>query len=297
VDAHHGPLEQDPLGDVWTAQDGAVLLSDKIDYYSTSPKINESEHLIFPFNEDSLEAARYNLRLGSLAHVGGERIELTENMPELKLRPYQVAVVQTLEEIRLPRFLIARWNLKVKMVYEGLLWTGALQVDPGWHGHLYCPLYNLADRDVVLTFRQELFAMDFVRTTQFKSGRSKPYPQKPGGLEEFDKYRLKSAPYELRSRVQVVEEKQTRLEEKQTRLEERNSVHMTILFTVLAVIMAALAAFFGVAITANTELTRKILPDLGSVATFIAALAFIFSIIAIALSYWRPFGRKNPRSN
>ena len=56
------------------------------------------------------------------------------------------------------------------MVYEGLLWVGALQVDPGWQGKLPCPIYNLASRTIVISHRQKLFSIDFVRTTAFMPG-------------------------------------------------------------------------------------------------------------------------------
>ena len=136
----HPRLEKDPRPEVWEGWPGTVLPSDEITYYSTSPDISPGMHLIDPFEEEYLEAARYNLRLGSIVHVGGEPKTLDDSNPWLILEPHQSAVVQTFEEVRLPRFLIARWNLKVRMVYEGLLWTGSLQVDPGWHGRLVCPI-------------------------------------------------------------------------------------------------------------------------------------------------------------
>jgi deoxycytidine triphosphate deaminase len=194
----HPRLEKDPRPEVWEGWPGTVLPSDEITYYSTSPDISPGMHLIDPFEEEYLEAARYNLRLGSIVHVGGEPKTLDDSNPWLILEPHQSAVVQTFEEVRLPRFLIARWNLKVRMVYEGLLWTGSLQVDPGWHGRLVCPIYNLANRRVYLRYKKDIFAMDFVRTTLYKPGVSKPYEQKGQvSLEDYDIHRLQSAPYSV----------------------------------------------------------------------------------------------------
>ena len=48
----------------------------------------------------------------------------------------------------MPRFLIGRWNIRVTVAYKGLLWVGGPQVDPGWVGHLFCPIYNLSDQEV-----------------------------------------------------------------------------------------------------------------------------------------------------
>ena len=140
-------LEEDPRGEVRKFWPGAVLLADEIEYYSSSSDIPDGLHLIQPFELGRLRPASYQLTLGREIHVGGEHRILSDSEP-LILQPHQVAIVATYEEIRIPRFLIARWSLRVEKIYEGLLWTGGPQVDPGWVGHLPCPIYNLAEREV-----------------------------------------------------------------------------------------------------------------------------------------------------
>lgn len=81
---------------------------------------------------------------------------------------YQVAIVQIRETLNLPKFLIGRWNIRVKRAYEGLLWVGGAQVDPGFRGHLCCPIYNLSNKEVRLEFGDTLAMIDFVVTTPFK---------------------------------------------------------------------------------------------------------------------------------
>lgn len=95
----------------------------------------------------------------------------------IKIRPFQVAVLKTREILCIPRFLIARWNIRVKHVYEGLLWVGAPQVDPGFTGYLYCPIYNLSGRDVFIRQGEALALMDFVKTTAVEENSIK-YHQK-----------------------------------------------------------------------------------------------------------------------
>lgn len=167
-----------------------VLLSHEIKYYA------EKHQMIFPFDPDKLKPAGYRLTLGEEYAMGGRRGRLSSEAgkDELTIQPFDVAIVSTGEIINLPRFIIARWNLRVSLVYEGLLWTGALQVDPGWYGPLYCPIYNLSDEDVVLRLGDPICLMDFVKTTPYKPGESKPYPRPPERktLEDYH-YRLKSA--------------------------------------------------------------------------------------------------------
>src|SRR5205814_7673725 len=112
--------------------------------------------------------------------------------------------VRTYERLNIPRFLIGRWNLRVDMVYRGLLWVGALQVDPGWRGYLPCPLYNMSDKPVELRYQQPVFTIDFVRTTPYKKGTSKEYkmkfvPNPP--IATFDEHMLHSGPYDQLARV------------------------------------------------------------------------------------------------
>ena len=127
-------LEEDPRSDIWKCWPGAVLLDDEIKYYANHPKYP----LISPFCDENLKPARYLLTVGCEARVGGKTVRIDKDNP-LIIPPHQVAIVCTRETLNLPRFLIARWNLTVEMVYRGLLWVGALQVDPGWVGYLPCP--------------------------------------------------------------------------------------------------------------------------------------------------------------
>ena len=205
------PPSVDPLDDRNLhpeAYHGAILLSDQIQFYIENlnpPLVHNSDKKKLGPDElkDCLDAASYKLRLGNEAHLGGKWRRVSEREP-LVIPAYQVAVVKTYEVVNLPRFLIARWNLRVKWVYEGLLWVGGPQVDPGWQGELYCPIYNLAEREVVIPYKERFFTMDFSRTTPFSEGPSttgnKPVLHKPGAREKtlqgHDVNRIKSAPFE-----------------------------------------------------------------------------------------------------
>ena len=154
-----------------------------------------------------LRPASYQLTLGPDIHIGGEERRLKKG-ERVILRPHQVAVVCTAEELWIPRHMIARWGLRVGNIYEGLLWTGGPQVDPGWKGRLLCPIYNLAERPVELKLGQALFTIDFSYTTPITKRYiamkrdTEKYPdvwfksRTPTTLSAHDKYRLRSAPYE-----------------------------------------------------------------------------------------------------
>lgn len=166
-----------------------------------------AEPMIEPFDTSRLRAASYQLTLGPDIHIGGEEKRLEEGK-HVVLEPHQMAVVCTRETLWIPRHVIARWSLRVTQIYEGLLWTGGPQVDPGWKGQLFCPIYNLAERPVVLQLGQGMFTIDFSLTSPLDrryldmKRDSDNFPDvwfktdKPITLSAHDKHRLRSAPYE-----------------------------------------------------------------------------------------------------
>lgn len=166
-----------------------VLLSDQI------RKLAVKYKMIYPFDEDnSLKAASYELRVGSKFGRAGITCELKEG-EKVTIQPFDVVLIQTLETINLPRFVIARWNIRIKWAYRGLLWVGAPQVDPGFRGFLSCPLYNLSSKPVELQFGEQFAAMDFVRTTEVQP-ESKEYKWDNRTrmiFEDYERDKLESA--------------------------------------------------------------------------------------------------------
>jgi len=150
-------FEADPLGVK------GVLLSDEIERFA-----NDFE-LISPFNSKQLKPAGYELTIGEDYMIGGKigKLEDSPNKDTINLHPFEVVILSTKEIINLPRFLIARWNLRVIWAYQGLLWLGALQVDPGYVGQLFCPVYNLSSKPVDLRLNARIALMDFITTTPF----------------------------------------------------------------------------------------------------------------------------------
>ncbi len=177
--------ENDPLGEP------GVLLSDEIERYVKWFK------LIDPFDkENNLKPASYRLTVGDEYAVGGKTAKISSDLDTITIPPFEVAIIKTNEKINMPRFLIARWNIRVTRAYQGLIWVGGPQVDPGYVGPLFCPIYNLSDKEVTLRRGDAIATIDFIRTTTFKKGKSIPYKRPAPGRQKIGEYepeKLKSA--------------------------------------------------------------------------------------------------------
>lgn len=258
------PLERDPFPD-----DYGVLLSDKIKYYANM------YGMIDPFCEDCLEPAGYQMRIGKTYYSGQERMELCEGK-FLEIKPYDVVIIETTESISVPRFMIARWNIKVKLAYRGLLWVGAAQVDPGYVGNLACPIYNLSRETVRLKRNEKLALIDFVKTTPYSKERCKPFASFPSrGIDDVvRKEGIESALSQYEGRVGTVEKQ---MQEAET----RSTYFTTLIITLLGVLFAVLVGSDSI----------KSIPDWGSwLRTGSVVLSLALSATALALSLSRKRG-------
>lgn len=220
-----------------------VLLDDGIRHYC-----NRFD-LITPFRPERglLKPANYKLCVGDEYAIGAVRGSLSAESGKntLTIPPFQVAVIKTFEIINMPRFLIGRWNIQVQRAYQGLLWVGGPQVDAGYIGHLFCPVYNLSDQPVPLEYDEPFAVIDFVKTTEFHEHKSKPYaPIPPERILIEDYPPLRSALVTqvtdkldaFKERVEQVEsETSTRVDSLQTRID----FFVSITFAVIALLFAA----------------------------------------------------------
>lgn len=210
--------------------------------------------MIDPFypekERDRLKPASYHLSLGRECRIGEKTIFLDEKNPYLRIEPYQVAIVQTLEKLNMPTNVIGRWNLSLSRVYSGLLWVGGPQVDPGYRGYLYCPIYNLSTQTAILEYGQPFATIDFVRTTP---GKSVEASFKRKRMADYGL--LKSQPKETLDKV------------KETA--RRMEIFETTMFTAMGIIIAALAIL---ATSSLVPSSATLLIVVGTIATFIAGI-------------------------
>jgi deoxycytidine triphosphate deaminase len=256
-----------------------VVLSDGIEHYV------EEFALIAPFDPKNLKPACYRLTVGDECAVGGQIQVLSDETGKnlIRIPPFEVAIINTSETINMPVFLIGRWNIQVYRAYEGLLWVGGPQVDAGYVGHLFCPIYNLSNITVELKSGEPFAVIDFVKTTDFHPGKSKPYAD--DGLptrilfEDYEPEKLKSALAVLTTgRLRGIQERIQKLEDRTQKsteqLESRFNVFASVTLGAIGVLFAVLALFVTVG-------DPKTMPLWAFAATIFSFLAFLISVGAL----------------
>jgi dCTP deaminase len=266
-------------------QVGGVLLSNVVEEYA------RRWLMIDPFDPKKLKPAGYELCVGKLVSKGGCTSELTDGSV-ITIEPFEVAIIQTLETLNLPKFLIARWNVRTRWAYQGLLWVGAAQVDAGFRGYLSFPLYNLSDKPVKVRFGEQIAVIDFVTTTP-PAKNSIRYEWKNRSRVTFSEYEPDSLVSAIVTRVEkelgavkasvqgagrridnVQQETRTVIRTETSTLQSRIDNFSSATFTVIAVLFAALAL----------AAAKSIESSFWSSTTWLAAIALWFAMRAFVLT-------------
>jgi deoxycytidine triphosphate deaminase len=138
----------------------AVLTADRIRKYHYLVG-----RMIRPFQERHLNPASYDLTLGPWCLVDGEEKVLSPRNPVLRIPPGSIALVTPREQLLIPHWLVATFNLKSEYIFKGLLMGIGPQIDPGFMGALTCPLHNISCEAISLSFCEPFAKLDFIKTT------------------------------------------------------------------------------------------------------------------------------------
>jgi deoxycytidine triphosphate deaminase len=174
--------DTDPFPDVFPA----LLNSADVHNYI------ETIGMVFPFDVEQLTGVTLSLKIGKTALYWTEKqekviIDIKEKR-EFILKSNTIAYVAIQEEIRLPAYIIARFNLRVTNAYKGILLATGPIVDPGFVGRLFIPLHNLTNNDYVFYPGDPFIDMEFTKISHNSKWAKKTLPE---GIEAFKdgKYR------------------------------------------------------------------------------------------------------------
>ena len=147
---------EDPHG-----EDRGILLSNRIHEFCEQNLLISEQ-----YKPENLRPASYTLRVGEdYIDSEGNKRRLTDEEDTIVFKKNSIVFVSTKEKLDLPYYIVARFNLRVNWVYDGILLGTGPQVDPGFTGNLSCPLYNLTNSDITIRRDQDFATIDFEKTT------------------------------------------------------------------------------------------------------------------------------------
>jgi deoxycytidine triphosphate deaminase len=255
-------LWQDPLqieveGGRQSPLRGAVLRAEIIKRYVEHDLIIDKRDFV----EDNLKGASYSMvparnegwevgadgAIKSLQTVKGEG-----NQDAFLVPANSLVFIRLKETLRLPFYLIARFNLKIRYVYQGLLLGTGPQIDPGYTGRIYIPLHNLTSEPVHILLETTFVSFDFERTTELvlEDGPAQNFD------EFYDKYEHTKFPID---RPKLLERE--RLKDYLGTAKPHSSLEVV---TTGLKTLSAEAAVSAAAVTTLAENARKELDDLSA---------------------------------
>jgi deoxycytidine triphosphate deaminase len=115
---------------------------------------------ITPFESRSLKNSSYSLRAGTFfLPKSGEKIE-----DEVTLKPNQVAIVVTMEQVSMPADLCAIYTLPQALSSTGLMLINISTIEPGYKGYLTCFILNFSAESRTLRKNDAVAKMTFMLT-------------------------------------------------------------------------------------------------------------------------------------
>ncbi len=128
---------------------------------------------IDPFDEDALQPASYDLRVGDLAVVSTipQPIDLRKQ-PLLTIEPFASAMLQTDEILFLSTMIAGRLGPRSNLLRHGIFVSTGPQIDPGFHGRLFVNLLNVTDHPFLIRHQSMFLTVEFHALT---IEPSKPY--------------------------------------------------------------------------------------------------------------------------
>jgi dCTP deaminase len=151
--------------------------------------VRTNKLVIEPFNDDAVEPASYDLRLGKRALIspkGDERGRAAdldkEPNQKLIIHPGQYVAILTEERLGLPSDICARFGLKSNLARKGLMSFGGIQVDPGFRGRLAISLFNVGPENIEIVVGSPTFTIEFER---LDAPTSKPYSGQYQDQDDF----------------------------------------------------------------------------------------------------------------
>lgn len=135
--------------------------------------------IVDSFSESQVKQTCYELRAGSTYYDfsnGGERIDLAPETPEILIKPYQLVVVITMEELQIPADMVGHVLSKGSLFSLGIHPVNTF-ADAGFFGRMGIVLFNSTGNYIKLPAGTSIAKIQF---NQLSSAVERPYAGQHG---------------------------------------------------------------------------------------------------------------------
>lgn len=129
--------------------------------------VESRELVIRPFDEDLVQPASYDLRVGNkiLAsplspEILGAVVELNDISPTYNVQSGQMIAGISSEWLELPLNICGRFGIRSEFSRRGMNAFGGLQLDPGYHGRLMVSMLNVGPEPISVSLGEPMFTIE-----------------------------------------------------------------------------------------------------------------------------------------
>lgn len=127
---------------------------------------------------DNIKYASYDLTVGDNYYINEEIKGLSKRKGFINIDPGNYAIVESKEIINLPNNICGRFDLLVGLFCRSVILSNSTQVDPGFHGKLYCLLFNPSNERINLKMGERYATLEFSKMIEPSEGYNGKYQNK-----------------------------------------------------------------------------------------------------------------------
>jgi len=154
----------------------------------------------------NIKSASYDLRLGDEYWENGKRKEIDDSNPAISIQPYSYIIAISKEKAYFPKFITARFDLKVSLFLDGIILSAAPQIEPGYcNGKICSLLFNASDRPVSLKKGDHYATLEFSSTSYITEGYKEQHQGQEKIAEHMEANTFKGPGSNILSRLKKLE--------------------------------------------------------------------------------------------
>lgn len=134
------------------------------------------------WEEEALEPASYDFRIGGPVQKGGEDAPTDlAATGTVTIRPGEFFLFRTHEKLRVSPRISGHLGPKCYFVRRGLFLLCGQHIDPGFEGYLLMGAYNASPRDVVVRYLDRICNVEFHRLAREPTKKTREFPELQSG--------------------------------------------------------------------------------------------------------------------